>query len=376
MAKKTDKKAALPKKKRNKIIAITLIAVGLVSTIAVIIMAALGVFDAGAVRPIRSSREDRRVVGTIDGHKVKYEELKYVTYVIKEQYREMYGEDIWDTEESAAKYREQLKADVIEALKEIYSTVIICDEVGIKVNNQEAKDYTQAQIEDIVAKDFGGDFEAYKTYLSDNKLTDAFMRFKTKTLYLDTQAKDKMIDDGNERIKYSEANAQDFINYVLESDDFYRTIHIYYEKTGDAESDAEKLREASAIAAELNGIADTDARYERMTYYIGHNGDYREGYVTDTRAGLYLTCGVMGDEYDGAATSLSLYEAQVVETEYEYFVVMKMPKEREDVQKNFDKILAYYHEKIYFDYKNEIIAKVEFEGNSYFDSLDLVYIVD
>ena len=364
------------KKKKNKIIAISLIAAGLISTVAVVIMAVMGVFDSGDVKPIRSSREDRRVVGTIDGHKVRYEELKYVTYVIKEQYREKYGENVWGSEESAAKYRDELTSDVIEALKEIYATVIACDEVGVNVNNQEAKDFTDAQLEDIVAKDFSGDFDAYKSYLEKNSLTDAFMRFKTKTVYLDLQAKNKMIEDGNDRIKYTDANAQQFINYVVSSDDFFRTIHIYYEKTGNAELDAAKLSEAEAIANEINGISDTEEKYEKMKYYIGHVGDYRAGYVTDTRAGLYITEGVMGEAYDKAARSCKVYGVSVAETEYEYFVVMRMPKSADDVKSNYDRIIGYYHEKIYFDYKNEIMSRVEFVGNEFYKSLDIVSITD
>ena len=364
------------KNKRNKKLAMTLIIVGIISTVAVIIMAICGVFDSGKVKEIRSSREDRQVVGEIGGYKVRYEELKYVTYVIKEQYREKYGEDIWDSEESAAKYRDQLEAEVIESLKEIYATAVICDEVGIKVNNSDAKAYTQAQIEDIVAKDFRGDFNAYCEYLTKNNLTDAFMRFKTKTVYLDLQAKTKMIESGNERIKYTDANAKEFINYVLNSDDFFRAIHIYYEKTGDAVTDAAKLAEAEAIVAELNAISDNEERYEKMKYYIGHNGDYKSGYVTDTKAGLYITEGVMGEEYDAAALSVDLCGVAIAETQYEYFVIMRMPKDESDIQKNYDKIIGYYHEKIYFDYKNEVIARTEFTPNKFYDGLDLVNIVD
>ncbi len=364
------------KSKKNKIIAISLIVVGIISTVAVIIMAACGVFDSGKVKPIRSSREDRKIVGEIDGHKVKYEELKYVTYVIKEQYRAKYGEDVFETEESVAKYRGAFEKDVIDALKEIYATVIACDELGVKPNNQDAKNFTDAQVKDIIAKDFKGDFEAYKTYLEANNLTDAFMRFKTKTVYLDLQVKNKMIEDENERIRYTDANPKDFIDYVVSSDDFFRTIHIYYEKTGDDVTDKAKLDEATAIISELNSISDPEERYERMKYYIGHVGDYKSGYVTDTRAGLYITEGVMGAEYDAAARLSDIYGVSLAETEYEYFVVMRMPKSADDVKSNYDRIMGYYHEKIYFDYKNEIIGRAVFEPNKFYEEIDLINIVD
>lgn len=373
MSRSVSKKRVVSKKK--KIISGVILGVGAISMVAVIIMAICGVFDTGKVKPIRSSFADSRSVGKIEGNKVRYEELKYVTFVLKEQYRERYGEDIWDSEESAAKYRDQLEADVILALKEIYATLVICDEVGVKKNNSEVKEAVQAQIEAMVASNFGGSFDEYKAYLERNNLTDAFNRFKTKTYFLDEQAMAKMVADGDERIKYTRDNAQEFIDYVLEEDDFYRSIHVYFEKTGDATVDKAKYDEAMAMVEELNSISDTDERYKKMKEYIG-NGEFRPGYITETAAGFYVTDGVMGDEYDAAARSVDVYGVALAETEYDYFVVMRMPKEKEHVQSQFETILTYYHGKVYFDYKNEVIGRISFEGNKYYDGLDIVDIVD
>ena len=84
----------------------------------------------------------------------------------------------------------------------------------------------------------------------------------------------------------------------------------------------------------------------------------------------------MGEEYDAAALSVDLCGVAIAETQYEYFVIMRMPKDESDIQKNYDKIIGYYHEKIYFDYKNEVIGRTEFTPNKFYDGLDLVNIVD
>ena len=137
-------------------------------------------------------------------------------------------------------------------------------------------------------------------------------------------------------------------------------------------NDDETRREATALVSDMKAMADDAARYERMCYFIGHRGDYKEGYITDTKAGFYITKGVFGDEYDGVAATLSEYDVALVETEYEIFVVMKMPKERDHVSKNLDNILSYYYEKAYFDYKNEVAKNISFEPNKYYATLDLL----
>ena len=84
----------------------------------------------------------------------------------------------------------------------------------------------------------------------------------------------------------------------------------------------------------------------------------------------------MGAEYDAAARSSDIYGVSLAETEYEYFVVMRMPKSADDVKNNYDRIMGYYHEKIYFDYKNEIIGRAVFEPNKFYEEIDLINIVD
>lgn len=376
MVQKTDLAVKSPKSKKNKIIALSIICVAIVSFIAVLVIYLLGGYDSvigtkdGKYEAIKSSKEDSKVVGKIDGFNVKYEELKYVSYIVEERYKTLYGEDVWDNEESAAKYREAFEEEVMRELCDIYATLSICDELKVKTKSDEVNRFVDAQMAEIIDKDFKSDVEAYKEYLAKYNLTDAFNRFKVKCYYLDILALEKMVDNGHDIIKYSDRDVNAFIDYVVSSDDFYRTIHVYYEKDG--VNDDETRREATALVSDMKAMADDAARYERMCYFIGHRGDYKEGYITDTKAGFYITKGVFGDEYDGVAATLSEYDVALVETEYEFFVVMKMPKERDHVSKNLDNILSYYYEKAYFDYKNEVAKNISFEPNKYYATLDLL----
>ena len=377
MSKKNTTQSIKNKKsKKSKIIAISIISVAVVSFIAVLVIYLTGGYNGligtkdGKYEPIESSKEDSKNVGKIDGFNVKYEELKYVAFVVKERYKTLYGEDVWRNSETRAKYKDAFEEDVIRELCDIYATLSICEDEKVKTNSKEVNEYVDAQMEEIIDKDFKGSLEDYKSYLETYKLTDAFNRFKIKCYYLDILALQKMVEKEHDIIKYSDRNPSEFINYVVESDDFYRTIHVYFEKDG--KNDSETRFEAEALVADMKAIKDNDARYERMHYFIGHRGDYKAGYITDTKAGFYITDGVFDKEYDKAARELDDYGVALVETEYEYFVIMKMPKEKEHVTKSFDNILAYYYEKVYFDYRTSVAENLEFKPNKYYGTLDLL----
>ena len=76
----------------------------------------------------RSKQEklEQTVVGTCGGHDVLYEELRYVTLTYKEMFESTYGEGIWDTPESAEKYRAELEETVMAMLCNNYAVLAAC----------------------------------------------------------------------------------------------------------------------------------------------------------------------------------------------------------------------------------------------------------
>lgn len=376
--KKSDNNSKAKKMTRNKKIALSVILIAAVSFIAVIAIYLLGGYDSligtssGQYDPIRSSKEESKAVGKIDGYKVKYEELRYVAEVVKDRYRTRYGQDIFDDPANAEKYRDMIEKEIMDELCSIYATLSVCDELNIKKNSKDINKYVDAQMAEIINKDFDGDVTKYGEYLKKYDLTDAFNRFKIKCYYLDVMALQKMTQDGHGAIKYSDKNVNEFIDYVMESDDFYRTIHVYHAKSDDEEKDRSGM---NALLHELQMIDDDNGRYERMCDYIGGKYDsYDQGYSTLTADGFYITNGVFGDEYDTAARSVGEYGVALAETDYAYFLIMRMPKERQYVSKHVDDLLSYYGEKAYSDYKAYIASTLSFEANEYYGTLDILYL--
>ncbi len=374
-AKNTTKK--MTKKKK---IALSIILIAAVSFIAVVVIYLLGGYDSligtssGKYDPIKSSKEDSKTVGKIDGYKVNYEELRYVAEVVKDRYRTRYGQDIFDDPKNAEQYRDMIEKEVMEELCGIYATLTVCDELNIEKDSKEINKYVDAQIAEIINKDFGGDITKYKEYLEKYDLTDAFNRFKIKCYYLDVMALQSMKQNGHDAIKYSDRNINEFIEYVMDSDDFYRTIHVYHAKSDDAEKDRSGM---DTILKELQAKEDINDRYELMCDYIGGKDkydSYDQGYSTLTADGFYITDGVFGDEYDKAARSVGEYDVALAETDYAYFLIMRMPKERSYVSKHVDDLLSYYGEKAYNDYKAKVASYLYFVPDEYYATLDILYL--
>ena len=81
----------------------------------------------------------------------------------------------------------------------------------------------------------------------------------------------------------------------------------------------------------------------------------------------------MGDGYEAAAFALDEYGiSEVVETEDGYYVIMRLPKDENDVKAQVEILLSYYR---YAVLKEQMDAEEEllsFAGNEYFGSFELI----
>ncbi len=368
--KDTDLIAAQDKvKKRNKIIALSIIGASVLA--AIIVAVVLIVNYLGGARPIESSEQDAAPVGKYGEHEVRFEELRYVTLLHKQSYAAKYGEHIWDDPSTAEKYRADLEADVMEMLKANYVILTLCDDYGIDIDSRGADDYAQKAIEKIVDGDFEGDMDKYKAFLSENNLTDALLRLICKTEYLEAELLEAMVEE-REQIKYNESNYPDFINFAKTDEGFIRTTHVFWKKGSDADKNATALKAAQSVAAELSEISDEGDRYDRINSHIG-NTPIESGFSIMDLNGIYLTRGQMGDEYETASFSLSEYEtSDVVETPDGYYVIMRLPKDEKYIEKNGDTLLSYYQYAVFNLEKQKREDSLRFEPNDHFKTLDLV----
>ena len=95
--------------------------------------------------------------------------------------------------------------------------------------------------------------------------------------------------------------------------------------------------------------------------------------ISTTGNGSYFTYGQMGDEYESAAFALDEYGvSDVVETEDGYFVIMRLPKEEEDVKAQVETLLSYYRYAVLKELMDAEEEALAFAGNEYFDSFELI----
>ena len=365
-----EKKDTSLKKKwwnKKKVIAVSILGVAL---LAAIIFAAVTV--ATTALPISGTEEESRVVGSFGNYEVKYEELRYVTLINKRELDAEMGKYDTLSESKKAEYEKRLEEAVLDDIKNNYAVLLLCDEYGINTGSIVARFETQKKIQALVDDEFDGDVGKYKEWLKANGLTDGFLRFTYRVEYFEEKLYDYFVKN-NVNIEYDNTDFDGFIEYVTSGEDWVRTIHAYYPKQwqyAPANYNAKTRAEtayAKIIAAEGNGD-----RYNAMKTEIG-KAPMVKGYSVETEDGIYFTYGQMGEKYENTSYSLAEYGvSEVIETEDGYYIIMRLPIEKDYVAKHAAALLTQYRYAALKVSIDEKMADMEFSGNEYFDGISLV----
>ena len=350
---------------KKKIIAASVVGVVVV---AAIILAVVLAFN--WIRPIESTEEEARVVGTVGGFEVRYEELRYITLLHRASLDSEMGKYDELDAEGKAEYERILEERVMADVENNYVILSLCEKYGINADSNAAKSYVNDSIKNVVKTDFGGSVDKYKEWLKKNNITDSVLRLLFKVEYLEGELL-QYVAENNMGIEYDEQSLPEFIDYVMDSEDWARTVHVYYPHQWDAVEDYNGFERAKEAALNVAQIWQEGARRDAMYSEIGR-APMIQG-ISTTGNGSYFTYGQMGDKYEAAAFALDEYEvSDVIETEDGYFVIMRLPKEENDVKAQVETLLSYYR---YAVLKEQMDAEKEvlsFAGNEYFDSLELI----
>lgn len=364
--------------KQRKIAAGVIVA-GIACTVVFAVIMAVSYFN--SVRPIKSTKEESRVVGECGGFEVKYEELRYVTLLYKQALDVRLGK--YDTLDSAGKaeYEAQLEALVLDDLKSNYIILALCDEYGIKTDSRKVKNHVNDELEKFVEATFDGEMDEYKAWLAKNNLTDSFVRLMYKVDYLESQLLDHFIEN-KIGIEYDEYSLEAFAEHIMESEDWAKATYAYYPKSSVTTTykgqvytiwDAKKsLPEAEAVSKALAEISSDSERFTYMTKSVIGKAPMVQGYSI-TGTGIYFTVGQMGEEFESATFALDLYDtSDVIELEDGYYVVMRLPLEEDEVKKQAAELLSHYRYGALKKCEDAKEAEISFIGNEYFDGLSLI----
>ena len=351
--------------KRKKRIAAGIIGAAVAATAIVLVL--VFVFDLGPVRPIKSTEEEARVVGTVAGYEVKYEELRYITLANRKALDAKYGK--YDTLSDADKqaYDSELEALVLEDIKSNYAVLSLCEKYGVDTDTRDARKYVNSAISDLVDEIGGKD--KYKAWLKKNGLTDSFLRLTYKVEYLESCLVEKLTEDSKE-IKYSEDNLFDFAEFVFADESYVKVIHAYFPKDWEYSDGRSAKAHAEEALAEILDANTEKKRFSAMKSAIG-NAPFVMGYSV-MGSDYYITYGQMHKDYEKIAFSLDEYEASgILELEEGYYILMRVPKERDQIGMRANEFLVNYRYAVLKGLADEQESKISFEGNDHYKTLDL-----
>lgn len=370
----TDAKEKKEKKKWTKKRKVALaVVIGIVlATIAGVIL--MFVFDLGPILPIRSTKEEAAPVGECAGYEVRYEELRYITYINQRALDQKYGKYSTLSDEMKVEYEKELQSIVMRELENNYAILSLCEKYGVDTNSREAKKFVNNSIEDIY-KELGGRDE-YKAWLGEQKLTDAFLRLTFKVNYLETALLEHLVDEGK-TIKYNSSNLDKFVDYVMESEDYIKVIHIYFPKDESrydfSKDDRSPLARAEDALLKLRAAENDSDRFNIMRSEIG-KAPFVQGYSV-TGNDYYITHGQMNEKYDEVAFALDEYGvSEIIELDEGYYILMRVPKVRSEFSPRADEIVVYYQYAVLKDLIDRQKDAIAFTPNDYYKSLVLAEI--
>jgi hypothetical protein len=357
---------SLPKKqgmsKKKKIITIVAVAVLAVALIAGIVAAVV----LSNWEEYKQYAADRKTVAICNGFEVPYEELYFVTMFYKDSLTETYGEGIWDDPATAEQYRAELEALVAENLSQNYVVLSACRNLGIKTEGADIDRYVDSEMKKL--RDAFDSQKEYEAWLSEHWMTEHYMRFSIGVSYLESALYYTLLENG--MFLYTLENAADFRDYVENSGDYVRTIHVFIENV-EGEEPAANLAEAKRISDALRAVEDPQQRREMMSDYIGSK--VNDDLMTVTGDGYYFTRGEMDLAYEEAAFGLAMGEvSEPVVCSGGNFVIMRLYPEAEYIKKNVEDLLDGYHGVAVGLYEDQFRGDCKIFWNEYGESIDLL----
>lgn len=336
----------------------------IVSLLAVSVL--LAMLASCAAKPVKSTEQEARVVGTIGKFEVRYEELRYIVLNHKKDMALEFGETVWSDPAMAEKYKEELTKRVNESIvSDYYAVQAMADYYYVgggaaaMMQEQAILDAVQETVE--LAVDECGSFGKYKKLLEEQYLTDHLFRFYSAAEECATELFYILTQDLGEI-----SSNDEYINDYMHSDKFIRTNHIFIKgATEENRRLAEELREQIRESDEME--------YELIMLKGIHCSDY----TLTTRHGKYFAryTSDYGDEYETAAFALRKNRlSDVVETSDGYYIILRLELEEDYLKQNYDDfkddIMGSEFNSRLAEFKNDMV----FELNDYGKTIDYLEI--
>lgn len=324
----------------------------------ILVFALLGAMLAGCSA---EKRKMEKAIGTCAGYDVLYEELRYVTLTYKALMENTYGEGIWDTPESAAKYRAELEESVWRVMINNYAVLAACAAYGGNPAEDMEDDAIQnavdKQVDEAIAAAGGED--AFESELKKTYMTEHFLRFTLTVAQLENELYYVLTDD----LGLIEDNADAFMTWLEDGNCVY-VQHIFISNDEGEDKDANRQKAEDARNQLLGGTDISDLVGTAVNEDLQNVTPY------------YIVRDVYAEEMENAA--FALHEAgdvsEVIDTGDGYYVMVRVPDDTPTLLAKIPSLLKSYQwarvEAIIDTYKPDL----KIELNEYGKTIDLLEI--
>ncbi|MBQ4327066.1 MAG: peptidylprolyl isomerase [Clostridia bacterium] len=278
----------------------------------------------GKIKPQKSKGDELKTVMTLDGQDIYFEELRYLTLNARRDMEYKYGKNCFADPQKGAEYKTELEDFVWKNLKKNAVIMTYARKLGIDENSDDVKKAVQDAVDSLA--DQAGGKDGYLKQLEENFMTDHLLRYNLQASQVLTLLQIKMIEsnviDGSDEAAKA----------AMEGDDFIRTLHVYIQNDEGEDIEANRQKAQTALD-ELNSG-------EKLTRVIGR---YSEDFYMTTTDGYYFTYGEYDEAYEETAFSLNIGEhSGIVETSTGFFIICRLEKENEYIEKNFEALKERY----------------------------------
>ncbi len=294
-----------------------------------------------------STEDDRRVVMTVGGREVQYQEYKY--YFLNNK-RDSYGADTVITDEIAR----DIKTLTENNAKQRHGYLIMAEKYDALITKEQQSN-ADKMVEEY-RKNFSDD-EAYILYLSEQYITDELYRTLLAEADLPYNILESMKSKGI--IKTDDAD----VDSVLAGDEVICIKEIFVSYNGDETKPIAERRAEEALAKLMDGESFEDI----MSEYSSYNSA-----AMPKDHGVYISRYTMSDEIWNAAADLAEGEHScVIESVFGYHIVMRCPKDAGYMKEHRDEIYETYSLSKLSEEYYAIIDTLEVSYTEYGSSLDL-----
>lgn len=298
----------------------------------------------------------KQIVGEVDGNPIYYDEL----YALAGHYlASAKAAANGDSQKLAAELDRLIQTNIV------VNTAILrlCESKGLTYNQKEWSEQIDAELQSTINQSFGGDEDAFQANLTENRLTERYLRYTTGLNLLYDQLAIQypllgLVADGEEDVR----------QYI--SENFVHTYHLvlFYDDSNQAEK-YEKMQEAHRLLQEGASMYDLIRR------------GYSEDFGNPSGSGYYFTKGSMEEIYETAAFSLKINEiSDILDTKgadnyggYSscYYILQRAPLDEEYINEHFSDLQDDYYAGVIYSDLQTLQATLTFEPNSFYRSLNL-----